>query len=267
MHWNRAGHVSKSIILFRKFLSIYIVYYYLHFVWRLDFVFGPEGMVDLAKLGGFRYPSIFHFVQNSYFIHFAYGIVLVLAVALGRGILNRPGVWLLFLLNLSFQNANPYIIHEPQQLMNLFILFFAGFLPVRDEETFDPFIVKTIIVSLGVYYFVAGVKKLPDPLWRQGLAVGMLVEWEGLSGGFSNVLRSLLRMEFFNKVTTFFTFVFELTFVLVCLSRWRFLWMSFGVLLHLGIAMVMEVGTFSAVMLVWYALLWNLDEAKGRIQA
>lgn len=255
--------MNQSISLFRKCLSIYIVYYYLHFVWHLNFIFGLDGMVDLAKLGGFRYPSVFHVFQNTYFIHFAYFLVLALAVALGRGILSRTWVWLLFVLNLSFQNANPYIIHEPQQLMNLFILLFAAYLPLHDEERFDPFTVKAMVVSLGVYYFVAGAKKLPDPLWQEGLAVGMLVEWGGLSGGFSGALVSLLKIEVVNKLTTYLTLIFELTFIFACLSKWRFLWAFFGVLMHLGIAMVMEVGTFSAVMFVWYALLWNLDESEN----
>lgn len=240
---------SDSVNAFRIGLSCYLLYYYLGFLFDLKYFFSDEGMVNRDLLSPFDFTSVLFLFPGNPFLFLFYFVTLGLALLLALGKLSRPWLALLFVLNLSFHHANPYIIHEPQQITNLLLLLFVLFLPIKKNVPADPFIVKTIIVCLGVYYFVAGVKKLPDPAWIHGHAVGELLSWSGLARGQWG--GSLSHYVWLNKLITYSSLAFELTFIFVCLSRWRRAWLCFAVFFHLGIFLFMEVGSFSAIMLVW----------------
>lgn len=260
-YWHRQ---PDSVGVFRFALGSYLILYYTRFLvgtpgWR--FYFSAHGMVDRALLGDYRYPSLLFLFPSPVFLNFCTAGLFILAVLFALGRLSRPWVMLLFILNLSFLQANPYILHEPQHLANLFLLSFAVFFPVRNGQPADPFLIKTLIIALGIYYFVAGLKKLPDPSWRSGVAVGELIAWADIAktswGSF------LLSHIVLNRFFSYSTLLFELSFVFVCLSRWRFYWLAVGLAMHVGILLTMDVGTISEIMLVWYFLLLKLPDTSS----
>lgn len=246
---------------FRKSIALYLFYYYLPFVPNFFYIFGAQGMVDRTKIGPLFAPSLLFLFESDWSVVIALMVLLGLSVLLLFDCLPRLGILILFLLNLSFQNANPYILHEPQQFTSLFLLIIFLFLPVGKNQICDPFIWKTLLYALGIYYMFAGYKKLIDPLWGEGQALLYLLQWDGLAK--DNFLsRWLLQHKQLIYFLNYSALFFEMTFLLVCFTRFfRFYWLL-GIFFHVSILCFLEVGSFSAIMFAWYSLFYPSREFK-----
>lgn len=246
--------MNKSAIYFRWSLAIYLLWYYLLMVPNLETYYSAHGMIDRLYLNP-RYPSLFFLLPQDTFLWLSFIFIIFLIGMFALGRLSRPLVFVLFLFHLSFHNANPLIIHEPQQLSNLFLILFTFFIPPNDREEIDPIISKILILSLGCYYFVAGVKKLPDPKWLSGEALHQLVGWSGLSR-FNFVSAFLEKHSALSKFFTWLSLIFEISAPIgFILKKLRPYWFIFGLLFHVMIGVTLDVGTFSHIMIASYALL------------
>ena len=252
--------------LFRAALGAYLLFYDLILLPGLFLYFGPGGMVQPDLLPPPRLSLLFLF-WNPPMIAVLFALMMILTVLFAAGLFNKGALVLLIALRVSFNNANPLILHEPQQLSNLFLLSFL-FLPLKAPPALFALqsspdsgqaggtaeIVRLLVLFLGVYYFAAGCKKLLDPLWRQGQAVHFLLLWP-FSGKDTVFTRLILRAPVVSQCLNYGALVFELSFVFLIFTRLRPALILFGLLMHLGIYLTMEVGTFSQIMAVWYALL------------
>ncbi|OYZ18101.1 MAG: hypothetical protein B7Y39_14130 [Bdellovibrio sp. 28-41-41] len=242
--------------LFRYFLAI-------HQIWLLSFLlrdswswFGKNQMVTLRTPD---FPTVFDFFnQSPVIIQVFLGMTIVIWGLFALDKLNRWGQVLLFFLNVSIHNANPYIIHEPQQMVNLLLMIQIFFLPSSAKQPVDKNILQILSVFLGVYYLLAGLKKLPDALWLHGQALEILLLWPPFFKG--NLFTLFLKNNSYLLVfTNYLVLVFELLFLPLLFSRLRRWLFLLGLLIHLGISASMEVGTFSWIMLCWYLLVFPVE--------
>lgn len=244
-----------NCFLFRKALALYIAFYYLPFLNDLLYTFGADGMVSRDLLGPLYAPSLLFLSGSKTLIYGGMLTVYTLALLLFLEKLPRLGIFALYLCNVSFQNANPYILHEPQQMASFLLLIQSFFLPTSKKETCDPFVWKTLLVVLGVYYFFAGFKKILDPLWFSGDALYYLLQWETL-GRISMLSDFFLQFPGLLKVLNYLTLIFEMSFLVgVFTPYFRYYW-YLGLAFHMGIAIFFVVGTFTPIMFVWYALFY-----------
>jgi len=105
-------------------------------------------------------------------------------------------------------------------------------------------------VQLSVLYVAAGVWKLMEPDWRDGSALHWILQ----DNGFSR-MPAVLPPSFEPAASflTHLTLAWELGFpLLVLFRRSRLLALLLGVVLHGGMAIAMELGPFSAVVLAGY---------------
>lgn len=248
---------------FRYFLAI-------HQIWLLGFFlknswdwFGNNQMVSVKTPD---FPTLFDFVnfQPSLIVLFlSTTIVLWLLFLFNK--LNRVGQIILLMLNISIHNANPYIIHEPQQMVNLLLLIQILFLSANAKDKISPKIHFLLSGYLGIYYFLAGLKKIPDPYWLKGEALKLLMTWPPfyIDNIFSNFLINHVNLLY---LLNWFTLVFELSFVFLLFTRWKFALFVIGILFHIGIFLTMDVGTFSLIMLVWYSLVFPMEDYINKIK-
>ena len=172
----------------------------------------------------------------------------------------------------TFYHANPMIIHEPQPLANLFLFMFF-FLPPNSAPCLGSsnafqwddsdikhmkLLLKIIIVFFGIYYFFVGVKKLPDPLWRNGLALAHILDWAGITRD-NFLTHTISQSRLLSTIFTYGTLLFEIGFIFLIFTPARVVLIIIGVLFHVGIFLTMEVGTLSQALIVWYALLLDQD--------
>lgn len=243
-------------------LGLYLFAYYGRLLPEFFYYFGPGGMIDPALVTTPK-VSLVLWLWHPIAIAFL-GALLFLLIGL-----FTVGLWLewvlpsLFALHLSFHHANPFIIHEPQQLTNLLLLL-CFFLPVgeRAEDREDALIVDAAIAYLGVYYFIAGAKKLADPLWREGASLWNLVQWPPFHRG-GWLVDALVAHPSLARGGSYFALAFEMGFLLVVFTRLRPVLVAAGLVFHLAIFLTLEVGSFPYVLLPWYALC--LDERTRAI--
>lgn len=181
----------------------------------------------------------------------------------------------LFLINTLFLSANPMVLHEPQQLTQvlLFLLFFVpyeGAFTMRKTKSFltyesiDKKVAEHIIFAmtlfLGLYYFLAGFKKLPDPGWLEGSALKALLRTPYL--GKDNVLVDLFSIDGFTQVANWTALFFELTFIFAIFTPLRRFYLVMGVIFHILNIFLFDVGTFWMAMFMFYPLLLFKKDAK-----
>lgn len=242
-----------QITFMRVALGLYLVLYYAALSLRLGDFFGPGSMVDPSLV---LIPSPLFLVWNQTVMRLLIVLLFALTGLFIAGYRARLVLVPLFALHLAFHHANPYIIHEPQQLTNL-LLVCGFFIPIERggaRNGIDAKIVKALNAYLGCYYFIAGAKKLSDPLWRRGEALWNLVQWDpGRKWG--AVPDFLIAHPNLCRLGSWAALLFELSFIFLVFTRARPWLMVAGLLFHLTIYLTLEVGSFSYVMLPWYALL------------
>ncbi len=253
-----------EIILFRVCFGLYLAYYNLSLVPDLLSYFGPSSM--------FR-PELCHFLQPSLLFVFwsPVGIWSFFILMMGliflfiTGFCTRYFVWILWALQVSFYNANPIIIHEPQQLANLLLLFFF-FLPLGNQCKENEIegaqdLVRLLVFFLSIYYLMAGLKKLPDPLWQQGTGISYILSWEAL--GKDNILtRFIIGCVPIGRLLNYGTLVFEISFIFLIFTRFKPLLVLTAFLFQFMIFLTLDVGSFPWIMIAWQVLLLDIETRK-----
>ncbi len=250
---------NSEVDLFRIAIGlVFGVYYAAHFA-ELNFLFGPNQMIDAALLEHFA-PSILLALPTYFVVYVLYACLLSLIAAFTFGKLGRIGVFALFVCHLSFENANPLIIHEPQQLMTVALILFLAFLDPRGHAKQDAALVKITLGALGAYYLAVGIGKLPDPAWRDGSAVGSLAKWNGIA--FQNSLTTAVATHgFISRLCTWFSLVLELSYLPLIFTRFRPALIILVLFFHLCIATCFDLGNISLAMI---ALNFIALDAKTR---
>ena len=240
----------SEIGLFRIALGLHNLVYCKDLGSNLSHYFGSQGMINPDLIVLPKWSFIFLIWNQMEWITVSFIFMVVLNVLFVGGVGGRKVAVGLLFFQLSFYNANPLIIHEAQQIAN-FLLLASLFLPYRAAPCFfqkkdcvsnrkldeAALLVNLLIIFLGVYYFFAGAKKIPDPLWRSGEALKYLIIWPGT--GYDNVLTDfLLRHESLMKVVTYMTLIFELLFLPLIFTRWRIYLIILGVTMHVLILFV-----------------------------
>ncbi len=259
-----------EIGFFRITLGIYLLIYNLPFWSKLDMIYGSSGMLPAGFLPNHlvRAPSFFPW--PALWFPGLFAIMIVLIVLFACGALNIWTLIPLYVLQVYFYHANPLIIHEAQPLANLFLFLFF-FLPPNSAPRLVPgrgyvfteertaeltSLLRIIIAFFGVYYFLVGIKKLPDPLWREGLALQYILDWNGVAR--DNWLNAWITGHpWIAKVMSYGTLTFEMSFLFLVFTPLRLLCIAAGLALHGGIFLTMDVGSLSLALIVWYALLFD----------
>lgn len=193
-------------------------------------------------------------------------ITYALIILYTLGLYTKWVMVLLLPLHIGFHLASPMIIHEPQQLTNL-LLVMLFFLPIDEcwavtkkkdfmlplVDKYQRLILVALLAYIGTYYFFAGLKKLPDPHWASGSAVGLLASWNFLAH--ENLFNVLLRLKPVSFIFSWFTILFEICFLFIAFSSRRKILLPVGILFHAGISLSLDIGLFFWAMIQWYPLM------------
>lgn len=181
----------------------------------------------------------------------------------GLGLYTRPAVFLAWLLTLSFHHRLPWLLNGGDDLgrAGLFYLLFADSGAVwsldslRRPRVAPGFIpawpVRLMQVQLVCVYFFAGLSKLHGD-WLTGEAVWWVLHDFSLTRwpyAWSPVPLGVCRFLSWGIV------LFELFFaVAMIFRRLRAFWLLLGLVFHLALMLILEIGFFSPTILCWYAL-------------
>lgn len=248
-----------EIDLFRKSIALVQGIYFVSLIPRLNDFFGVGGWVSPLYKG-----NVFSLLRLSNSEMFRW-VLLFLALGflfmLFKGVFNKLSLLFFYLVNLSFYTWNPYIQHEAQPIMNLFFIAMF-FLPTNNQKQHDPFIKNALIVMLGIYYFLAGIKKLPDKHFLDATAIEGILSWNVMAKNINFNLFLVNYLKWPMRAMTYLTLFFEMSFIFAIFTRFRLYYLVFGVLFHFLIFLTIDVGNLSFVMLCWYVLLLDSDTRK-----
>ena len=224
--------------------------------------FGAHGWMNRSYWGDSN--NLLNVFDGISWRWFLMAVIFSLLIMLYKGILNRWGLVVFYVINLAFYEWNPFIVHEPQPILNLFFLSFF-FLPMNKKHSYDPWFKNSLIVFLGIYYFWAGIKKLPDPNFLNGSALEYIISWPIMAKNLSINLFLVKNFLWTVRLFNYLTLIFEISFLFLIFTRFRIYYIYFGIFLHALIYATLEVGNFSFVMFLWYALLLD-DTTKYKIK-
>jgi hypothetical protein len=106
--------------------------------------------------------------------------------------------------------------------------------------------VIAIIAQLMIMYWTSGFMKITGEKWQNGTAMYIIsnVEWFSLPS-----VRNIFLNPIITTIGTYVTMVFMILFPIAIFSRFKFLWIFIGGILHIGIAYTMGLLTFSLIMI------------------
>ncbi|RIJ78499.1 hypothetical protein D1871_02715 [Nakamurella silvestris] len=117
------------------------------------------------------------------------------------------------------------------------------------------FVLVVVVINLCLIYWTAGLLKLQEPLWREGtavyypLAIRLYQPWPALS-------QFAWGTDFGVHLVTYGSLTIQLLFPILILSRYtRWLALMAAIGLHLGIAVLMGLASFSGFMALMDAIL------------
>jgi uncharacterized membrane protein YphA (DoxX/SURF4 family) len=292
LHFFGAPTRGAAVALFRIAYGTLAVWTALHHLLNTDRYFGPRGMIpsELACPMAWTDLTPFCWLPDATWIAWAHTILFLLAsLALLAGLAPRWAALVIYLVNLSLQHRNPFIVNGGDRLF-LVLAAFCVFLPLhgrislppkwegsakggenplppkgggsgRGAPTHTKWVLRLVQIQIAYVYLESAAKKLTEPRWQEGralydvLASPLFAEWPTWID--SRIVVAAL---------TWGTLVFELGFPFVVFSPYRLWAIAAGILFHLGIHVLMVLPMFSAVMIVSYALFLE-DEDVDRLLA
>jgi hypothetical protein len=226
--------------------------------------FGDAGVLPKPPAREFTW-GVFHTYSSDNALLIGWGILLAAAVALMVGWHSRLAAFLVFVLILSFERANPLIFNAGDTVIRIEALFLAlapcGAALSLDQrrrtgsfwtaQEIRPWPLRLLQIQLSIIYLSTVVAKLAGQTWQNGTAVAYSLRQRDMlvfqPPGW--LLDNLL----IANVLTWGTLTIEVAIgVLVWKRKWRPWVLAMGVMLHLSISFFLDVGFFSVAMFVLY---------------
>ncbi|MFN8791328.1 MAG: HTTM domain-containing protein [Bdellovibrionales bacterium] len=254
----------RSLKATRLALGLPIVGLYFLRFWRLD-LYDERALVARERALDLLEPSqrpwfSWNFWPDSaaFAVHAVYWVLLVLFTL---GWTRRPLMTLAWVLHVGFLHRNFAPSLGVDTMVTVF-LFYLSFCEVwKSKGPFDaltPVMVRMCQVHLSIIYFYTGLEKLRGGTWWEGSSLWTVFnnpQMTPYSLQWTYQIPSVL------AVLAHLTVLFEIFFgVLVFNSRTRLWVLATGISFHLGIAVVLDLWWFSAVMLAPYFLFLRSED-------
>lgn len=240
----------------------------------LDLYYGPNGIMPLSILPDlapmeFRW-SIFRVFTGETALWVGNGMFLASLLAFALGFYPRFTVWVVWALHLSFVHRN-LAIDYGVDIISCYFLFYLCFADYRSDRTFKRGDLRATLGSMAyrlcqiqvcVIYGYSGLKKLKGPSWWLGEAI-----WNGLADpqiarwDFSWLAKPPFPLMLAG--VTYLTLAWEVYFpALVWIRPIRKPVLVIGVMLHLGIALFLNLPFFAILMVLTYLLFLDASVLK-----
>lgn len=288
--WNRFWFDSRSdqqllpLAVFR--IAFYSVMFFFYFTRAFDveFFYSDSGLLPDSYRMNLEYfkfhPTIFSGIENVPVLHAMHSLFLVLLLFCAIGFFTRFATIGAFLLHLMFLNRNMTVMFGVDMIGTFYMLYmcFANsnayfsldskIRPAAKIQTEASHIALRLMqIQLCVVYGYAGLEKLKGVRWWDGSAL-----WDVLSMGnmqrwdLSFVSHAPIALATGVYVVLFWEIYFP---ILIWVKKLRNPMLLFGVGMHVGIFLFMNLPSFGAMMISLYILFLDpedLARALRRIQ-
>jgi hypothetical protein len=257
--------------LFRKLLASTLLIFYVFRSWDLELFFSDQGIAPRSVLSvlmvtDFRY-SLLNVFPSTGALWFFHGAFLICLLSILAGFWVRGAAIVGTVLHLSFLHRNLGGCYGVDLIATFFLLYFcaADFRRVQPARPDRRALLGSVAfrlcqIQVCIIYAYSGMHKLKGVNWWRGDAIWYTVaNFQMTSLDFSWLAHFPLLV----AVATFSTLLWELYFpVLIWVKPVKYPLMIFGVFLHLGIAITLNIPFFGALMVCTYSLFLEEDLAS-----
>lgn len=265
--WTTPAPAERLAALRIGVAAVLLVDIALFYLPELRVFYGRDSLADSATFAAARYGhgcwSLLAGFDEPGLLRLACLGWLASAVLLLVGCWPRSSAAVAWALAISFLNLNP-AIHNAGDVIRIIALFYLMLGPcgavwavtpntrrrVGETVLVPPWPLRLLFVQLAVIYTFNGVYKFLGPGWRAGEALHYVLADPSMS----RWSYSELPMPYWGSMVLTWTVMgWELSCPLWLLRQWpRRVGLAFGVVLHLGIALLLELNMFSFYVLCLY---------------
>lgn len=263
--------------LFRIFFCAVMFFAYLSRAFDVELFYSENGLLPSwhkANISFFQFhPTILSGITNPLILHAAHTLFLLLLLCLMVGFRTKIVAPLTYFMQMMFVNRNMSVMFGVDMIANFYFLYLC-FANSGARYSIDSLQAKTpeksglfshiawrlMQVQLCVIYGYSGMEKLKGTRWWDGSAI-----WDVLSMGsmqrwdLSFVAHTPLLLAAAVYIVLFWEIYFP---ILVWVPRLRLIMLLFGLQMHIGIFLFMNLPSFGFMMISLYLLFLKKDEVE-----
>lgn len=272
---SRSNDHLENLGVFRVVFGATMFFFFSSRHLDVSFFYGESGVMPSAYLSQIElmkyHYSIFTWLTSDRALLIGHWLLLILTAMFTLGVFYRPVAILVWLLNMMFLNRNPSAMFGVDMISSYYFLYMAFadgaarwsvgsrvFKPKTEHGWVSHIFLRLMQVQLCVIYAYAGLEKLKGVRWWDGSAI-----WDVMSMG--NMQRwdfsVVAHVPFLLALMTYTVLFWEIYFwVLVWNPRLRPWVLGYGVAMHIGIGLFMNLPAFAAMMMAFYLLFLDREE-------
>lgn len=247
------------LLFFRIFLILFILIHYFSVFPDFNSLYSVNGLIPYSHIKIFvpdyviNLPKIIIFL-NNYNINETTSILIFHILFVSFCLLILFGIKyrflsiFLLLLHIILVKSNPYYSYGVDYFTSISIFYLIIIPNNKTEKSYKPF-KKLFQIHLCIIYFFAGFEKALGHNWWNGESIWKAVNLPFASGFFD--FSFLLNFPVIFSIIGISTVFLELTYpIFIWSKRFRNIWLNMIILLHIGIAFILNLYFFSGLMII-----------------
>jgi hypothetical protein len=204
-----------------------------------------------------------------------------LAICIVIGFFSRMSAFLLLFIQIALMKGSSFFVYGADFFtsMSLFyLILFSGdasfsihslFKKVKTNTTPNYMLIKRLFqIHISIAYFFSGLDKLLGFNWRNGESIWKAINLPYANRDFNFDFSWMADYSNILIIAGWGTIIIEMCYPLfVWIPKTRKLWMCLTISMHIGIALVLNLYYFSAIMIIWNLTNFNFEEKKIRVKS
>lgn len=285
--WNWFWFESRSdeslvpLALFRLAFCSVMLFCYFTRAFDVDFFYGFEGILPHwhgKNIEFFRYhPTFLSDAWSSPALHGLHAVFLLCLMSTALGFFTRYSAIATYFLHMVFTNRNMSVMFGVDMIATFFLLYLC-FADTNSRFSIDAILgrekktqslrshiaLRLMQIQVCIVYGFSGLEKLKGSRWWDGsalwdvLSIGNMQRWD---------LSFVAHFPVILAAAVYIVLIFEVYFpVLIWLKKWRLPMLLFGVFMHIGIFVFMNLPSFGFMMITLYILFLKKQEVLSGLQ-
>lgn len=265
-----APFASNQLRLFRGAVGVALIITLLSWLQSFRWFFAPDGYVPLSLAGSLgkytaSYLHLFNYeaLSGLPFLYAGYILLFAAAICLVVGKYEKVAAPVAYVLFLSFMGRNPALSYGGTDVLQ-FLLLGVVLLSLPGKKQVEKWPIVLIQFQFAVLYLSAAISKMQVPEWFNGTKM-----FFGMSDPTFSYINPtfLLSVPALLAFITWYGFMSEIGFTFLIWSKGtRRFALAMVVLLHVGIALSMNVHLFSEMMLLGFTALLTERESTWLLE-
>ncbi|MEB2300321.1 HTTM domain-containing protein [Lysinibacillus xylanilyticus] len=278
-------YITIGASLVRIGFGLLLIYFYVIHYSQRDYLWGPNGLIDFNEfieiLNNSNSFSLYALSNSELYFDIIFHIGIIAALLFTLGYKGRFISIVNFILVFSIHERNHMILDGGDNITRI-LLFYLIFAQTTKHFSIDSYLAKkrnkssessfysnalhnvavlASITQLCVLYLNSAYYKVMGEVWQNGTAIYYILQVEEFSHPF---FRSIISSsDFLIVVGTYGTLLVQMAFPFLLFNKkTKYIGLILVVGMHLGIAIVMGLYTFSATMLVIDLLLISNEDYR-----